>query len=217
MLRGGRHAASFPRTGPPCKVQSCATFADQFCRRFRSSRSTWTATVSMRCTDKSRRRSASGSAPARCRPAAHCPPTRSLAAELGVTRGVVVEAYAQLVAEGYLTSRGGGYTQVSPATTAAPPTTAPPPRSTRSRAAGSDGRLRLRPRRTSLPSRAPPGCVPCAGCSPRRPTSVSATSTAAVRSSCGRRSPTTSTGCGAPTPPPRRSSSPTGTPRRSPC
>ena len=45
------------------------------------------------------------------------PPTRALAAELGVTRGVVVEAYAQLVAEGYLTSRGGGYTQVSAAAT----------------------------------------------------------------------------------------------------
>jgi GntR family transcriptional regulator / MocR family aminotransferase len=47
------------------------------------------------------------------------PPTRALAGELGVTRGVVVEAYAQLVAEGYLTSRSGGYTQV--ALTAAPP------------------------------------------------------------------------------------------------
>jgi GntR family transcriptional regulator / MocR family aminotransferase len=61
------------------------------------------------------------------------PPTRALAAELGVTRGVVVEAYAQLVAEGYLTSRGGGYTHVSPAATVAPAATAPPP--TRSRAA----------------------------------------------------------------------------------
>jgi GntR family transcriptional regulator / MocR family aminotransferase len=43
------------------------------------------------------------------------PPTRALAAELGVSRGVVVEAYAQLVAEGYLTSRSGGYTQVASA------------------------------------------------------------------------------------------------------
>jgi len=51
------------------------------------------------------------------------PPTRPLAAELGVTRGVVVEAYAQLVAEGYLTSRGGGYTQV--ASTAAASAAAP--------------------------------------------------------------------------------------------
>ncbi len=50
-------------------------------------------------------------------------PTRALAAELGVTRGVVVEAYAQLVAEGYLTSRRGGYTQVAAA--AAPPAAVP--------------------------------------------------------------------------------------------
>jgi GntR family transcriptional regulator/MocR family aminotransferase len=36
-----------------------------------------------------------------------------LAADLGVSRGVVVEAYQQLTAEGYLTSRAGGYTQVA--------------------------------------------------------------------------------------------------------
>jgi GntR family transcriptional regulator/MocR family aminotransferase len=41
------------------------------------------------------------------------PPTRAIAADLGVSRGVVVEAYQQLVAEGYLTSRTGGYTQVA--------------------------------------------------------------------------------------------------------
>ncbi len=41
------------------------------------------------------------------------PPTRTLAGDLGVSRGVVVEAYQQLVAEGYLTSRAGGYTQVA--------------------------------------------------------------------------------------------------------
>jgi GntR family transcriptional regulator/MocR family aminotransferase len=55
------------------------------------------------------------------------PPTRALAADLGVARGVVVEAYAQLVAEGYLTSRGGGYTQVAPGPAAAPPAAAPRP------------------------------------------------------------------------------------------
>jgi GntR family transcriptional regulator/MocR family aminotransferase len=49
------------------------------------------------------------------------PPTRALAAELGVARGVVVEAYAQLVAEGYLTSRSGGYTQVASAAAGAAP------------------------------------------------------------------------------------------------
>jgi GntR family transcriptional regulator / MocR family aminotransferase len=41
------------------------------------------------------------------------PPSRVLAADLGVSRGVVVEAYQQLSAEGYLTSRTGGYTQVA--------------------------------------------------------------------------------------------------------
>jgi GntR family transcriptional regulator/MocR family aminotransferase len=55
------------------------------------------------------------------------PPTRALAAELGVTRGVVVEAYAQLVAEGYLTSRSGGYTQVAPTAAAVSPAAAPKP------------------------------------------------------------------------------------------
>ena len=41
------------------------------------------------------------------------PPTRTLAAQLGVSRGVVVEAYQQLTAEGYLTSQPGGYTRVA--------------------------------------------------------------------------------------------------------
>ncbi len=40
------------------------------------------------------------------------PPTRSLAADLEVSRGVVVEAYQQLAAEGYLSSRAGSYTRV---------------------------------------------------------------------------------------------------------
>ena len=43
------------------------------------------------------------------------PATRALAADLGLSRGVVVEAYQQLVAEGYLVSRTGSYTQVAPA------------------------------------------------------------------------------------------------------
>jgi GntR family transcriptional regulator / MocR family aminotransferase len=52
------------------------------------------------------------------------PPSRVLAADLGVSRGVVVEAYQQLAAEGYLASRIGGYTQV--AAGPAPPATEPP-------------------------------------------------------------------------------------------
>src|SRR5216683_5922320 len=50
------------------------------------------------------------------------PPSRVLAADLGVSRGVVVEAYQQLTAEGYLTSRTGGQTLV--AAGPAPPVTA---------------------------------------------------------------------------------------------
>ena len=41
------------------------------------------------------------------------PPTRLLAAQLGVSRGVVVEAYAQLVAEGYLLARTREGTRVA--------------------------------------------------------------------------------------------------------
>ena len=44
---------------------------------------------------------------------ASLPPTRRLADDLGVSRGVVVEAYQQLVAEGYLTSRSGSFTRVA--------------------------------------------------------------------------------------------------------
>lgn len=41
------------------------------------------------------------------------PASRTLAADLGVSRGVVVEAYQQLAAEGYLVSHAGGYTRVA--------------------------------------------------------------------------------------------------------
>jgi GntR family transcriptional regulator/MocR family aminotransferase len=55
------------------------------------------------------------------------PATRLLARDLGVSRGVVVEAYQQLVAEGYLTSQAGGYTRVAldRETAARPEPTAP--------------------------------------------------------------------------------------------
>jgi GntR family transcriptional regulator / MocR family aminotransferase len=55
------------------------------------------------------------------------PPTRTIAADLGVSRGVVVEAYQQLAAEGYLTSRTGGYTQVAIGPASAPTPTRPVP------------------------------------------------------------------------------------------
>src|SRR5689334_6596882 len=40
------------------------------------------------------------------------PPSRVLARELGVARGVVVDAYGQLAAEGYLEARQGSGTRV---------------------------------------------------------------------------------------------------------
>lgn len=51
----------------------------------------------------------------RIAPGHRLPATRDLALDLGVSRGVVVEAYEQLVAEGFLISRVGSGTQVAPA------------------------------------------------------------------------------------------------------
>src|SRR3954469_4105070 len=53
------------------------------------------------------------------------PSTRALARELGVARGVVMEAYAQLAAEGYLVSRQGAPTRVAARAAAAPSAAAP--------------------------------------------------------------------------------------------
>jgi GntR family transcriptional regulator/MocR family aminotransferase len=58
------------------------------------------------------------------------PPTRALARRLAVARGVVVEAYEQLAAEGYLTARTGAGTRVSRAISRSEPAKlhhAPPP------------------------------------------------------------------------------------------
>jgi GntR family transcriptional regulator/MocR family aminotransferase len=55
----------------------------------------------------------------RLRPGTALPSTRDLAQRLGVSRGVVVEAYAQLAAEGYLTARRGSGTRVASAMRAA--------------------------------------------------------------------------------------------------
>jgi GntR family transcriptional regulator / MocR family aminotransferase len=49
------------------------------------------------------------------------PSSRALARELGITRGVVTEAYAQLAAEGYLVSRQGAPTRVASRAAAAAP------------------------------------------------------------------------------------------------
>src|SRR5450755_3525746 len=47
------------------------------------------------------------------RPGAGVPSTRDLARQLGVSRRVVVDAYAQLAAEGYLSLRQGARPRVS--------------------------------------------------------------------------------------------------------
>jgi GntR family transcriptional regulator/MocR family aminotransferase len=46
-------------------------------------------------------------------PGARLPSSRALAAELGISRGVVLEAYGQLVAEGYLVASQGAPTRVA--------------------------------------------------------------------------------------------------------
>ncbi len=48
-------------------------------------------------------------------PGSRLPPSRTLCAQLGVSRGVVVDAYAQLTAEGYLQARQGSGTTVASA------------------------------------------------------------------------------------------------------
>ena len=50
----------------------------------------------------------------RLRGGALLPPSRVLAADLGIARSVVVEAYRNLAANGYLESRRGGWTRVRP-------------------------------------------------------------------------------------------------------
>jgi GntR family transcriptional regulator / MocR family aminotransferase len=55
----------------------------------------------------------------RLAPSSMVPSTRALAKQLGVSRGIVVETYEQLTAEGYLASRPGGATSVARMGTAA--------------------------------------------------------------------------------------------------
>ena len=49
----------------------------------------------------------------RLTPGAVLSPSRDLAQQLGVSRGVVVGSYAQLAAEGYLAARRGSATRVA--------------------------------------------------------------------------------------------------------
>jgi GntR family transcriptional regulator/MocR family aminotransferase len=77
------------------------------------------------------------------------PPSRALAADLGCSRWVVTQAYAQLSAEGYLAGRTGSATRVrwSPGPEAAPPVAGPAPGRPRYDAAPGLPDLRAFPRR----------------------------------------------------------------------
>ena len=61
----------------------------------------------------------------RLHPQTRLPSSREMATQLGVARGVVVEAYAQLTAEGWLVSRQGSGTRIAPS--AAAPAADPEP------------------------------------------------------------------------------------------
>ncbi|WP_219460176.1 MocR-like pyridoxine biosynthesis transcription factor PdxR [Nonomuraea rhizosphaerae] len=95
----------------------------------------------------------------RLTPGTRLPASRDLAADLQVSRGVVVEAYEQLVAEGFLVSRVGSGTQVAPSLSAAPasPSMAPPPSSS--------------PPPSGVPADGPEPAAPCAPFYGHRPTS----------------------------------------------
>ncbi len=60
----------------------------------------------------------------RLAPGSRLPSTRALCAQLGVSRGVVVDAYSQLAAEGYLQTRRGGGTSVAGTTVSVEPSPA---------------------------------------------------------------------------------------------
>src|SRR5579862_6507325 len=60
----------------------------------------------------------------RLAPGTRLPSSRALAIDLGIARNTIAEAYAQLIAEGWLTARQGSGTRVAP-TAAFSPASAP--------------------------------------------------------------------------------------------
>ncbi|AMW12456.1 GntR family transcriptional regulator [Streptomyces qaidamensis] len=64
----------------------------------------------------------------RLAPDTRLPSSRTLAADLGIARNTVADAYADLVAEGWLTARQGSGTRVAAREVVPPSGTAPPPR-----------------------------------------------------------------------------------------
>ena len=145
----------------------------------------------------------------RLSPGTSLPSTRALAADLGVTRGVVVAAYDQLLAEGYLLARQGVGTVVNSAPVSTDravvaATVRRPPSSTSCRAFRSSPRFRGR---RGCGRRGPP--------SMRSPTGTSATATRAACPSCAAQSPSTSVVSAVSSPTPTKWSSATGSPTAS--
>ena len=128
------------------------------------------------------------------------PSTRGLAAELGVSRGVVSAAYDQLSAEGYLDTRQGAPVRVASAARPAAPRPA-------GALAAAGLLLRLQPRAcpTSPASLARAGSARSGRRGARRRWPPSATGTRAARRSCARRWPTIWAACAAPRPTPSTS------------
>ena len=112
------------------------------------------------------------------------PATRALAADLGVSRRLVVDSYAQLLAEGYLTARrGSGHVRGGRRASAGAAPAARPPRA-RSRYDFFPGNPDL----AGFPA-AGLAAGACGRSCARRPTAPSGTPIRAARSSCGARWP----------------------------
>ncbi|WP_413102132.1 PLP-dependent aminotransferase family protein [Streptomyces sp. Inha503] len=75
----------------------------------------------------------------RLAPDTRLPPYRSLAADLGIARNTVADAYAELVAEGWLTARQGSGTRVAPRPASPPPRRRAPGRERGGRPSGATG------------------------------------------------------------------------------
>ena len=143
---------------------------------------------------RSRRRCARRSVRGGSRPGTRLPSSRELAADLGVSRGLVTEAYEQLTAEGYLRSGRGAGTWVGGAVRAA---AAPGARDLAPALRPAPGPTSCPAHRTCRCSRAPRGRPRSAGCSPNCRTTHWATRIRAACPGCVRPWPSSSPGAGA--------------------